>query len=200
MFPRARLFGLRRVAAVIPVLVALVGTVAACSSPGAASFNPAGPCVADGHLPGAYPELESRVPAALGASTPVSVDSGRNCSAANLGSLAAHGVNEVRFAGAVWRDAAQSGLTLAVFQAPGLRAEWIGEWYEASARAGRSTGSIQANRPTVTGRAAYRMDLVNGESKQTVIAWPSADGAVVQVVIAADEPEARIQDAIAAFP
>jgi len=182
------------------VLAISIGLVAACSSSGAASFNPAGPCIADGRAPGAYPDLESQVPKAVAGTTPVSRDSGRNCTGMNLGTLAAHGVTEVRFAGAIWHDAAQSGLTLAVFRAPGLRAEWIGEWYEATARAGRRTGAIQATRPLIAGRQAYRMDLVNGESKQTVVVWSSAAGDLVQVVIAADEPEARIQDAIAAFP
>jgi hypothetical protein len=33
-----------------------------------------------------------------------------------------------------------------------------------------------------------------------VIVWPSADGTVTQVVIASDEPNPRIEQAIAAFP
>lgn len=154
----------------------------------------------------AYPDLEALVPGTLSGRPPASLDSGRNCSTANLGTLAGHGVKEVRFAGAVWTDGPQSGVTLAVFQAPGLEADWMGEWYEASARAGRVTGRIRVTRITVGGRPASRMDLVNGDSTQVVIAWsagpgtPSAAGNVVNVVIAADEREARIQEAISAFP
>ena len=157
-------------------------------------------------MTGAYPDLEALVPGALSGRLPTSLDSGRNCSTANLGTLAGRGVREVRFAGAVWTDRPQSGVTLAVFRAPGLLADWMGEWYEASARAGRVTGGIRVTKLTVAGRQANRLDLVNGESTQVVITWPaapgtaSAAGSVVNVVIAADEPEARIQEAIAAFP
>jgi hypothetical protein len=97
-----------------------------------------------------------------------------------------------------------------VFQAPGLQADWIGELFEASARSARTTGNIKISKPTVDGVTAHRMDLVNGESAQTVIAWaPSADSTpgsapglsgVVRVLIAADEPESRIQEGLAAFP
>lgn len=186
----------------------VVGLVAACSGQPSASFNPNGPCVADGKIRGAYPELETRVPTALGGKPPVSLDSGRNCTAGNLGSLATHGVSELRFAGGVWADSGRSGITIAVFQAPGLQADWMGEWYEATARAARQTGQIKLSKPVVAGRQAHRMDLVNGESTQTVIVWPaaavsahgSAFGIVINVVIAADEPESRIQEAVAALP
>jgi len=188
------------------LLVLAVLLVAGCGSAAQPSFNPAGPCTTDGRIPGAYPDLEALVPKTLGGRAPTRLDSGRNCTATNLGALAAHGVKEIRFGGGLWTDAGQSGVTLAVFRAPGLQADWLGEWYEASARAGRTTGNITLSKPTVGGRPANRMDLVNGDSSQTVITWPgapgtgSAAGDVVNVLIAADEPESRIQEALAAFP
>ena len=180
----------------------LLATVTGCGATASPSprFNPTGPCTTDGKAAGAYPLLEVRIPKMLGGKAPQTLDSGRNCSAANLATLANHGIKEVRFAGGVWPDSNQSGFTLAVFSAPGLTAEWIGEWYEVGARAARSTQAINPSRPTVAGRQAYRLDLVNGESSQTVIAWPSSSGDVVQVIIAADESESRIQAALAAFP
>ncbi len=188
------------------VLVLAVLLVAGCSGTAQASFNPAGPCTSDGRVAGAYPDLEALVPKMLGDRAPTRLDSGRNCTAANLGTLAGHGLKEIRFAGGLWTDGTQNGVTLAVFRAPGLQSDWMGEWYEASARAGRQTGGITLSKTTVAGRPANRMDLVNGDSNQTVITWPgapgtaSADGDVVFVVIAADEPESRIQEALAAFP
>jgi hypothetical protein len=179
------------------LVVALV--VGACASTAAASFDPASPCTADGRMAGAYPALEARIPSTIARTARTSLDSGRNCTAQNLGALAGHGVTEVRFAGGIWKDAAQSGLTLAVFEATGLQAEWIGEWYELPARSSRVTGAINTTRPMLDGRQAYRMDLINGESRQSVIAWPAASGDVVNVVIAADEPEERIQQAIGAL-
>jgi len=179
--------------------------VAGCT-PGSpySSFDPKVPCTTDGRFPGAYPDLEARVPARFAGRGPDTLDSGRNCTAAELGTLAGHGIREVRFAGGTWQLSGESGVTLAVFTGDGLTAEWLGEWYESSARGARSTQQITPSRPSVAGRQAYRLDTVNGQSDQTVITLdaPSADAAagIVFVVIAADVPESSIQDAIAAFP
>jgi hypothetical protein len=135
------------------VLILLLGLVAgACSSAPAATFSAAGPCLADGRAPGAYPNLEALIPKALDGRAPDHLDSGRNCSAANLGTLASHGVTQVMFAGGAWTDSATQGVTLAVFTAPGLQAAWLGEWYEASARAAKDTQNFVPTRLQI-GRA-----------------------------------------------
>ena len=152
------------------------------------------------------------MPAMFAGHAPNTLDSGRNCTSAELGTLAGHGIREVRFAGGTWDLSGESGVTLAVFTGAGLTAEWLGEWYESSARNARSTSQITPSRPTIAGRQAYRLDTVNGQSDQTVITWdappadslaadasPGATGTVF-VVIAADVPESSIHDAIAAFP
>jgi hypothetical protein len=182
---------------------AFVATIifAGCSSAAApAPFDPAAPCTADIRQSGAYPELESLIPASLDGRPPSRVDSGRNCTAANLGSLAEHGISEVRFAGGLWETSPSSGVTLAIFEADGLEAVHIGEWYEASARLARKTQALRPTRPTIDGRQAYRLDLLNGDVPQTVVVWPSSDGRVVQVVIGSGVGEDRIQAAILAFP
>jgi hypothetical protein len=181
------------------ILCLLAGTLAACSGAAAPSFNPTGPCTADGKAAGAYPELEALVPRTFGGAAPATLDSGRNCTAKSLGTLANHGLHEVRFAGGVWPGGSNSGITIAVFRAAGLQSEWIAEWYEATARAGRTTGNIQLTKPTIGGRPGQRLDLVNGESKQTVISWPSASADTVNVVLAADEPEDQVQAAVSAL-
>jgi hypothetical protein len=43
------------------------------------------------------------------------------------------------------------------------------------------------------------MNLLNGDSHQAILVWPSADGTVVQVVIAADVDESKVQAAVAAL-
>lgn len=188
-----------RPARIALLAILLAAVVAACSGSAAASFDPAGPCVSDGKVAGAYPDLEALIPKTLAGQLPKTLDSGRNCTATQLATLASHGLKEVRFAGAVWPDGSQSGVTLAVFRGAGMQSDWVAEWYEASARAGRTTGNIQVSKPTVSGRPGQRMDLVNGESSQTVITWPSATRDTVNVLIAADEPEDRVQAALAAF-
>jgi hypothetical protein len=164
------------------------------------SFDPSAPCTADGRFPGAYPVLEARVPARFQGRAPDTLDSGRNCSTKELGTLAGHGLHEVRYAGATWYLSGNAGVTLAVFTGEGLTAEWIGEWYEATARAASNTRQIDPTRPTVDGHPAFRLDTLNGDSVQTVIDWASSSGDAVYVVIAADAPVATIDAATAAFP
>ena len=174
----------------------LAGCATAAVSP---SFDPSTPCTADVRVAGAYPDLEALVPARLEGQPSTRLDSGRNCTPTNLGTLAGHGISELRFAGGLWERSSTSGITLAVFEADGLTAAEIGEWYEASARVARKTQALDPTRPLIDGRQGYRLDLLNGDVAQTVVAWPSADGRVVQVVIAADVPKPEIEAAIAAF-
>jgi hypothetical protein len=181
------------------LLLALLFVVAACSGAAAPSFDPSGPCTVNGKRAGAYPELEALIPASFGGKAARTLDSGRNCTSVELGTLASHGVTELRFAGGVWPDG-NSGVTLAVFTAPGLQSEWLAEWYEAGARAARVTGNIQLSKPTIADRPGQRLDVVNGEAPQTVITWPSTRPDTINVVITSDEPEDRIQAAVAAFP
>lgn len=164
------------------------------------SFDPSAPCSTDGRFPGAYPALEARVPATFQGRSPDSLDSGRNCTATELGTLAGHGLKEVHFAGASWFLSGNAGITLALFTGDGLTAEWLGEWYEATARAARNTRQIDPTRPQVAGHQAYRLDTINGDSVQTVIDWAVPGGDAVYVVIAADAPVATIAAAMAAFP
>jgi hypothetical protein len=164
------------------------------------SFDPAAPCSSDGRFPGAYPALEARLPETFQGRAPDTLDSGRNCSATELGTLAGHGISEVHFAGASWFLSGNAGVTLAIFSAQGLTAEWIGEWYEASARAASNTREIDPSRPKVGSIPAYRLDTLNGESVQTIIDWQVPGSDAIYVVIAADAPVATIEAATAAFP
>ncbi|HTC86580.1 MAG TPA: hypothetical protein VK656_07735, partial [Candidatus Acidoferrum sp.] len=158
------------------------------------------PCTADGRFPGAYPALEARVPKLYDGRAADQVDSGRNCTDTELGTLAGHGIHEVHFAGGTWVYGSNAGITLAVFTAPGLTAEWLGEWYESGARAATNTRNINPTRPMIAGRQAYRLDTVNGDSNQVVITWPSPAGDAVFALVAADIAEAKIAEATKAFP
>jgi len=194
--PRARSL----VLATISAFLLAAGLVAGgCTSAPAATFDPAGPCVTDGKTPGAYPELEALLATELDGDPPTTVDSGRNCTPRNLGSLAAHDVSEVRFAGAVWDLGGSRGVTTAVFAAPGLEAGWVAEFYETSAEVGRKTEDIETSSVSVAGRPGQRIDLRNGESLQSVVVWPSRADGTVNVVLAADVDEATLQGAVEAL-
>lgn len=187
-----------RSAAFVAVLFAAAAVVGGCSS-AAPTFDPAAACTIDQRLPGAYPRLEALVPARLFGVPPTQLDSGRNCTTTNLGTLADHGLKEVRFAGGRWDRSPTSGVTLAVFEGDGLTAEMMGEWYEATARLSSRTAGLKPGRPIVDGRQGYRLDLLASEVPQTVVCWPAPDGRTVRVVIGAGVPEADIQAAIHAF-
>ena len=188
----------RRLAA--PILAALfVVLVGACSSPPASSFDPVGLCTIDGSAPGAYPDLEALVPARYMDAAPEKLDSGRNCSPENLGSLASAGISEVRFAGGTWTFGAERAAVLAVFTAPGLTAPALADLYLESARTANRTKITNATEPTIEGRSGRRLDTTTGSRTQTILVWPSATVDQVNVVITNDLPDARIDDAVAAF-
>jgi hypothetical protein len=175
-------------------------TVAGCNGGAAfASFDPTTPCTADGRFPGAYPDLEAQVPTLYMSSAPETLDSGRNCTPANLGTLADNGISMVRFAGGTWTFGAERAAVLARFTADGLDATSLADFYEASAKAAARTSITNETKPTIAGRPGYRLDTETGERTQTGVVWPSATTGTVNVVITDDLPDARIQDAVDAF-
>jgi hypothetical protein len=136
---------------------------------------------------------------------PSRVDSGRSCSVRALGTLAEHGITEMHFAGSTWDKGSNSGITIAVLEAPNLTAEWVHEFYGNSAEAARNTESVETSNLAVAGQPAFRVDALNGESYQTVIDWQ--DGDRVRVVLVASfirlvsskaEHERAVQAALAA--
>ncbi len=163
-------------------IIAAALLLAGCSI-GAPAFDPSGPCVADGRLPGAYPELEALVPRSFDGRAPDQLDSGRNCTDANLGTLSGHGIREVRFAGGLWKTGAESGVTLAVFRADGLTADLMGEFYKAGALASSKISSYQTSQPTVAGRPGYRLDVENDGRIQSIVAWPDASAGTIRVAL-----------------
>jgi hypothetical protein len=175
--------------------IALLG----CAGTAAPSFDPSGACTSDGSAAGAYPDLESKVPARYRDASPESLDSGRNCSRDALGSLADLGYVELRFAGARWTFGGERGLVLAVFSSTGLQADQVADFYAASAKAASRTEVLAETRLTVNGRPARRLDTKTGERLQTVVTWPAADPDLVNVVVTNDLPDERITDAIDAF-
>jgi hypothetical protein len=183
--------------------VALVAS--ACS---AEKFDPSRPCTADGRAAGAYPELERLVPTRFDESSPAVLDSGRNCAATTLGSLASHRVGELRFAGGQWHLGDRSGVTMAVLSSPtGLDAGWVGEFYESSARLARHTENVSATQTRIGDIDAFRIETLNDQTSfQTVLVWPGKS--VVDVVIVASDVhevgsraahDAIVSRAVAAF-
>lgn len=178
--------------------VALGLVVLACGTT-AVPFDPIGPCTTDGAAAGAYPELEARIPATYEGRGPDVLDSGRNCTVANLGSLADAGIEEVRFAGGTWDFGGNRAAALVVFTAPGLTADAVADFYAASARGANRTRITGESEPTLAGEPTRRLDTTTGSRIQTVVVWPAADPDVVNIVITNDLPDPKIESAVAAF-
>jgi hypothetical protein len=171
--------------------VALAAVVAAslgaCSSQAAPSFDPQGPCDSDGQRPGAYPDLEARLPATFDGVAPNRLDSGRNCSKDNLGTLSAHGIQELRFAGGLWETGPRSGVTIAVFAADGLSMARLAEFYETGARTARKTEAISAGEFDVDDVDGRRVDTLNDESYQTIVVLDGPEPEIVRAVLVASD-------------
>jgi hypothetical protein len=179
--------------------LAVVAGSAACSTPTSQSFEPTSACTTDGRMAGAYPELEARVPTTYEGRGPDRLDSGRHCTPSNLGSLAAAGFDEVRFAGGTWDFGGQRAAALVVFTADGLTADRIAEFYGASADAADRTQLTGVSTPILAGRPGHRLDTRTGSRTQTVVVWPAAEADVVNVVITNDLPDPKIDAAVDAF-
>jgi hypothetical protein len=173
--------------------------LSACLGDPGPSFDPTGPCVVDGSVPGAYPELEALVPTTFEDRGPDRLDSGRNCSSENLGTLAGAGIDEVRFAGGVWDFGNDQAAVLVVFDAAGLTATAIAEFYGTSARDAERTEILASAEPTIAGRPGVRLDTKTGERLQTVVVWANAVRGRVNVVITHNLPDPKILAAVEAF-
>jgi hypothetical protein len=181
------------------VLFVAALALGACAPAAAASFDPSGPCTTDGAAPGAYPDLEAVVPTNYEGRGPDRLDSGRNCTAQNLGALATVGISEVRFAGATWDFGGNRAAALVVFEAPGLTADAMADFYEKSASAANRTQVTGRSTPSFAGRAGHRLDTMTGDRQQTVVVWPAAVKDRVDVVLTNDLPDPKIQAAVDAF-
>jgi hypothetical protein len=187
------------------LLVVLALTLTACAASGTpdVSFDPSTACVAtadEGHYPGAYPALEALLPATYEDAAATSVDSGRSCTPETLGTLRERGFPEVHFAGATWDLGNGRGLTVAVFEAPQLAPEQMIEFYEAGARAARRTDDLERSDTTVGGVPATRLDVLYGDSAQTIVAWPAAgDAGRVKVLLAADLGDTKVAELLDRF-
>jgi hypothetical protein len=192
----------RALGAPVVLLLAAALLVAACAPTlPSASFDPATPCdgTARQQMKGAYPDLEARIPLELEGRPAASRDSGRFCSAETLGSVFGAGVTEVRFGGGIWEVGERGGIQLGAFEGDGLTPALLAEEYRLAADRSRRTEAVRATTLEVAGRPAWRIDAVNGNSRQAIVVWGSADGAVVQTVVAADISESQLQAAIVAF-
>jgi hypothetical protein len=183
----------------IVALAAVLGLLAGCTGATTASFDPTGPCSSDGSAPGAYPELEALVPPTFEERAPDRLDSGRNCTDENLGTLADQGIEEVRFAGGTWEFGSDIAAVLAVFAADGLTVDAMADWWESTARDSPRTQILRSAEIDMDGREVRRLDTKTGERLQSVMVWEGVEPGHVNVVLTHNLPDPKIEAAVAAF-
>jgi hypothetical protein len=88
---------------------------------------------------------------------------------------------------------------LAVFEADGLTAAQIAEFYGTSARAADRTTVDGETTLTLAGRPGLRLDTTTGSRTQTILVWPGADANIVDVVIGNELPDPKLMAAVDAF-
>ena len=179
--------------------VAMAVILVGCTGAAGPSFEPTGPCTADGSAQGAYPDLEALVPTSYEERGPDRLDSGRNCSDENLGSLADEGIDEVRFAGGTWEFGSDIAAVLAVFAAESLTVDAMADWWQSTARASARTQILGATSVEVAGRTVHRLDTKTGERIQSVLVWAGDEPGQVNVVLSHNLPDPKIEAAVAAF-
>jgi hypothetical protein len=181
----------RLAAAAVAVLAAALAVAACGASP--VPSGPLGPCgadKADATSVGGFPVLEQLLPTALAGRAPDIVNSGRSCSDKALGSLASHGIHELRYAGATWNQGRSDATVVAVLATPSdqplIQQPWVEEFYTAGAVAATKTDNVTTTRPTMepVGQV-FRLDALNDLSLQTIVTWN--DHGLVHVVIVASE-------------
>ena len=163
--------------------VVLVGILAAAAC-APSTFDPASACTEDGRFAGAYPALEQKLPREYIDRAADSVDSGRNCEAGSLGTLATRGVTELRYAGAIWDKGSGAAVSYALLEADELETAWVAEFYESGARAGRRVEEVTVSPIRLGQVEGTRIDALNGESYQSVIVLPHDAGQVRVVIVA----------------
>ena len=121
------------------------------------------------------PELEAQVPTTYMGRAPDTLDSGRNCSSTELGTLTGHGLEELRFAGGDVDTGGELGGVPGRVQRRRPDRGVARRVVRGRARGPRRTRVRSTpTRPKVAGQQGYRLDTINGDSYQTVIIWPSA--------------------------
>ena len=131
--------------------------------------------------------------------SPDALDSGANCTPGALGSYSAHGIGELRFAGATWDygngDATVTAILATASDQPKLQTAWVEEFYTIGAINGRHTGEVKQSRPTMAGAGpVFRLETLNDLSLQTVVIWPAGPYTRVVIVATTVDPNASRED------
>ena len=143
--------------------------------------------------------LEAALPVVGWDATPVTVDSGRECSQARLGPLWGAGIRELRSAGAIFELPDKTGYSLVVYSAAGLTLDNLAYAFERGARGGRKTQGLSIVDIKVGTWPAKQFTLINGDHRQVITLFDTGEADRVRALLTSDISNALIADRLAAY-
>jgi hypothetical protein len=143
--------------------------------------------------------LEGALPLVGWDATPVTVDSGRECSQLRLGPLWGAGIRELRSAGAIFELPDKTGYSLVVYSATGLTLENLTYAFERGARGGRKTQGLTIVDIRVGEWPGKQFTLLNGDHRQVITLFDTGEADRVRALLASDISNALIADRLAAY-
>ncbi len=143
--------------------------------------------------------LEGALPLVGWDATPVTVDSGRECSQLRLGPLWGAGIRELRSAGAIFELPDKTGYSIVVYSATGLTLDNLTYAFERGARGGRKTQGLTIVDIRVGEWPGKQFTLLNGDHRQVITLFDTGEADRVRALLASDISNALIADRLAAY-
>jgi len=188
--------------ATLLLAIALAGGVAvgcAPSTPPDGSL-PCDPSIDSQRAAGFDAALEATVPLAAFDGSPITVDSGRECSEKRLGPLWGAGVRELRSAGGIFDLGSETGYSVVTYRASELTLEALAYAFQRGASTGRKTQDIQIEKVSVGAWPGSRMTLLNGDHRQVIILFQvPGEAGQVRGLITSDISNAAITELLARY-
>jgi len=187
--------------ATLLLAIALAGGVAvgcAPSTPPDGSL-PCDPSIDSQRAAGFDTALEATVPLAAFDGSPITVDSGRECSEKRLGPLWGAGVRELRSAGGIFDLGSETGYSVVTYRANELTLEALAYAFQRGASTGRKTQDIQIEKVNVGAWTGSRMTLLNGDHRQVITLFDTGEADRVRALLASDISNELIAERLAAY-
>jgi hypothetical protein len=188
--------------ATLLLAIALAGGVAvgcAPSTPPDGSL-PCDPSIDSQRAAGFDTALEATVPLAAFDGSPITVDSGRECSEKRLGPLWGAGVRELRSAGGIFDLGSETGYSVVTYRASELTLDALAYAFQRGASTGRKTQDIQIEKVNVGEWTGSRMTLLNGDHRQVIILFQvPGEAGQVRGLLTSDISNAAITELLARY-
>jgi hypothetical protein len=140
------------------------------------------------------------VPLAAFDGSPITVDSGRECSEKRLGPLWGAGVRELRSAGGIFDLGSETGYSVVTYRANELTLDALAYAFQRGASTGRKTQDIQIEKVSVGAWPGSRMTLLNGDHRQVIVLFQVlGEAGQVRGLLTSDLSNATITELLARY-